>query len=362
MEVPIKVRGVLGKLFDREVGALFGVSTQTVQLWRTSLGIDPVCKACRLAVREGRTNTCSSHSDLGASRRAEAKAKWPRNGATIDELMEQYKAANERAYSVGKRLELLLQYNPHIESKDMNPTDPIPPVNLFDLIPDRCNYKDRTFESAVTKFMTQFMPGFSTCMLEREDHERWEIVDDVSAPTEVTFSVEIDADGQRRWSVDTLGVEDEDALAWSSEHLPYPADEEDIEVRYCVDLGGDVEWFETEGDAEDAATEHAQESRYGHPWAQYWGFMPEDLITNEELGEAGFTVAYYTGGDGDRYRLCGIDGGGYSFSGAHFALLYAIVHENRTEYGWKVDTDKGQAYITTKRPVSPANDNLEGGN
>jgi hypothetical protein len=113
MKVPLEVRGVLGKLFDREVAWEFGVSTQTVQLWRTSMGIAPVCKACRLAVREGRTNTCSSHSDLGASRRAEAKAKWAHDGATFDELMQQYQAVNERACSVGKRLELLLQHNPN---------------------------------------------------------------------------------------------------------------------------------------------------------------------------------------------------------------------------------------------------------
>jgi hypothetical protein len=111
--VPLKVRGVLGKLFDREVAELFGVSTQTVQLWRKRMGVSPVCKACRLAVREGRTNTCSSHSDLAASRRAEAKAKWAHDGAPFDELLQQYKAVNERAYSVGKRLELLLQYNPN---------------------------------------------------------------------------------------------------------------------------------------------------------------------------------------------------------------------------------------------------------
>jgi hypothetical protein len=207
----------------------------------------------------------------------------------------------------------------------------IPTVSIFDLVPDRCNYKDTTFESFVDRFMEKHMPGFSTSILERDDCERWEIVED--DPSEYIRYVEtFDAEGDL------------------------------ICTRYCADYEGCEETFEDEDEAIDFVQERMGESRYGHPWAQYWGFMPNELITNEELGEAGFTVAYYTGGDGDRYRLCGIDGGGYSFSGQHYAMLCALVHENRSHYGWRVLTNEGHAYITAKRTVSPAKDNVTNAN
>ena len=156
----------------------------------------------------------------------------------------------------------------------MSKPQTIEPVFHFRaLVPDRCNFKDETFERFVDRFMEQFMPGFPLGLLDTEDHERWEIVED---------------------------------------------DPEDME-----------------------------ESRYGFPWAWNWAFLPDDRITDDELHAAGFTVAHYSGGDGDEYRLCGIDGGGYSFKGAHFALLCAIVHENRSHYGWKVETNVGPAYVTT---------------
>ena len=196
----------------------------------------------------------------------------------------------------------------------MNARDNTPTINLQALVPDRCNFKDRTFEKFVDRFMERFMPGFPLGLLDTSSevaHERWEIVE---------------AD-------------------------PYDHVTEVPDGRYLASGDGfEEEFFETEDDAIDFVRERMEESRYGFPWAQSWAFRPDDRITDDELREAGFTVARYTGGEGGRddcqYRLCGIDGGGYAFDGAHFAPLCAIVYANRREYGWKVETDEGLVYIT----------------
>lgn len=77
------------------------------------------------------------------------------------------------------------------------------------------------------------------------------------------------------------------------------------------------EWYESE---------HGHEHSYGFPWANNWFFCPDEGILTESLIAAGFRVATYVGGEGrwnddEHYRLCGIDGGGYSFEG-HFVNLY----------------------------------------
>jgi hypothetical protein len=193
--------------------------------------------------------------------------------------------------------------------------DNTPTVNFRALVPDRCNFKDRTFEKFVDRFMERFMPGFPLGLLDTSSEvarERWEIVEDD----------------------------------------PYDHVTEVPDGRYLASGDGfEEEFFETEDDAIDFVRERMEESGYGFPWAWNWAFRPDDLITDDELREAGFTVAQYTGGAGgrdeDEYRLCGIDGGGYSFKGAHFAILCAIVYANRREYGWKVETDCWkEAYIT----------------
>ena len=205
-------------------------------------------------------------------------------------------------------------------STPMNAQDNIPTVNLQALVPDRCNFKDRTFEKFVDRFMERFMPGFPLGLLDTSSevaHERWEIVED--DPSEYITELEEGPEGL-------------------------------ISYRYHADWNGCEETFDREDDAIDFVRQCMDESRYGFPWAQTWAFRPDDRITDDELREAGFTVAHYTGGAGgrsdDTYRLCGIDGGGYSFDGAHFAPLCAIVHANRSQYGWTVETDNGEAYIT----------------
>jgi len=189
--------------------------------------------------------------------------------------------------------------------------DNTPTVTLRALVPDRCNFKDRTFEKFVDSFMQRYMTGFPIGMLDTSSevaHERWEIVEDDP-----------------------------------SDHVTEVPD-----GRYLASGDGfEEEFFETEDDAIDFVRERMEESRYGFPWAWNWSWMPDERITDDELREAGFTVAQYTGGAGGRddcqYRLCGIDGGGYSFAGAHFARLCAIVYANR---GWTVETDDGLVYIT----------------
>lgn len=83
--------------------------------------------------------------------------------------------------------------------------------------------------------------------------------------------------------------------------------------------------FYDEDDAEHAVSvlsrEREEERLYGFPWANNTCFLPSEEVTTEDLHATGFVVATYRGGDGDEYRLAGIDGGGYSFSDAHFAPL-----------------------------------------
>ena len=183
-------------------------------------------------------------------------------------------------------------------------------------MPDRCNFTDRTFERFVDRFMERFMPGLPLGMLDTA-YERWEIVED-----------------------------DPSEFVYQTSEMLYNGDDDRCITTYHADWNGCEETFDNEDDAIDFVRERMEESRHGFPWAWNWAFRPDDRITDDELREAGFTVATYTGGDGDEYRLCGIDGGGYSFKGAHFATLCAIVHANRRQYHWTVETDDGEAYIT----------------
>jgi len=190
--------------------------------------------------------------------------------------------------------------------------DNTPTITLRALVPDRCNFLDGKFESSVNTFMDRFMPGFPLGLLDTSSeiaHERWEIVEDD----------------------------------------PMECITESQDGRHHADWNGYEETFDFEEEAFDFVRERMEESRYGFPWAWNWAFLPDERITNDELLAAGFTVATYTGGEGGRagyqYRLCGIDSGGYSFRGAHFATLCALVHENRR---WTVPTNDGPAYITVE--------------
>ena len=57
----------------------------------------------------------------------------------------------------------------------------IPTVTFKELCPDRCNFKDKTFESYVHQWMTRMMPSIPMGMLDTESecaYERWQIEPD----------------------------------------------------------------------------------------------------------------------------------------------------------------------------------------
>ncbi len=172
--------------------------------------------------------------------------------------------------------------------------------------PDDCNINDVEFDRAVTRFMERFMPGFPLGLLDRENYERWEL--------EPLGTCEVDEIEDGLWEV--------------------------------VDNYGDTVQFADEREAEEFAQEQndeAEEGRLAFPWAWNWCFHPEDNIKDADLRAAGFTVARYSGECGHQYRVCGIDGCGYSFQGAHYAKLYAIVHDR---WNCAVDTSAGKRLLT----------------
>jgi len=253
-----------------------------------------------------------------------------------------------------------------------------PTVPLKDLVPDRCNFKDKTFESYVTKWMNRMMPAIPMGLLDTESEtafERWQIEpDSIHEAERVTWV---------RWECSECGEvfaeEQEDAEAccvpltntsdsgWAIREENYgnlvgddtgyvgswkPWYDHEVELEGT----GVYVWLD-EGEANEAAeqcdvdyhSEHGHES-HGFPWAHAFAFMPDSRISTASLKAAGFRVANYCGGTGNwgedcEYRLAGIDGGGYSFAGAHFASLVAYHHEERD---CNVGTDNGPAYITTE--------------
>lgn len=261
-----------------------------------------------------------------------------------------------------------------------------PTVRLDDLVKDGCNFTDQSFAVFVDTFMQRFMPGFPMGLLDTSSYERWEI-----EPSPVHCAERV---SWVRWECEECGEEytekpdnccyvtDEDGDETTvphafekTEHTAYVVSNENTNeylsrqdyIRHetlnedysdvPLDGGDEVLGWTDKAEAMEAAehadrtydSEHGHESRYGFPWAQNWCFRPDDVLSEEDLEAAGFVLATYLGGVGDyredeRFRLCGIDGGGYSLKGQHFAKLCALAHERRS---WPVDTDKGKALITT---------------
>lgn len=263
----------------------------------------------------------------------------------------------------------------------------IPTVKFEDLCPDRCNFKDQTFERFVRRFMEKYMPGFPLGLLDTsssEAFERWQIEpDDRYEVKRLEFTVYTCIECGEEYSEED--AKEKEYICCPLEHLAASVegkeDEEEYEplekeVRtglvlrdshYAQDDYSESDgnlsigvpghgmvygWSEDdEEDAEQSAREKnyeaMREGSYGFPWANLWAYMPDDVITDQELKDAGFVVARYCGGEGnwrqdDDYRLVGIDGGGYNMVGAHWAPLCAAVHARRN---WQVETDNGPAYI-----------------
>jgi hypothetical protein len=247
------------------------------------------------------------------------------------------------------------------------------PTVVYSTLCDGHNIQDQKFKDEVNRFMERSMPGGPMGLLSTH-FERWEILmDPVHSVEEIERTL---------YTCTSCGLEVEKAdevCCRDEEEEPEPVKAE-LHAHYVIrnektaelvtksretrHLGDeDIEWrgianvlvWQCEEDAERDREEldqsyfskHGNEG-HGFPWAHGWWHLPEQFIKDEELQAAGFTVATYTGGDGDtrnddQFRLCGIDGGGYGFFEVHFAKLYAIVASNRE---WTTETEQGTVYIT----------------
>ena len=259
-----------------------------------------------------------------------------------------------------------------------------PTVKLTDLIKDGCNYQDETFEKFVRGFMNRNMPSFPLGLLDTDgpdSFERWEIEpEERFTVVEVQATVFVCTECGEEYTPDkaqemggvccpleSLGAqEDEDPdeeyepLEEENRHFcgvqdthyagvvftnqgPTLYELPDQEPVWGWDIDDEQD---AEQKAEELNREYANEGRHGFPWANSWCFMPDDVISTDDLKAAGFTVAQYIGGEGrwhsdERYRLAGVDGGGYSFQ-AHYSRLVALHFSGK---GWPVQTDNGEAYI-----------------
>ena len=262
-------------------------------------------------------------------------------------------------------------------------------VHLRDLCPDRYNFKDKAFEAWVDDFMARYMPGFPIGMLdtsseqaferwEIEPEERYKVVElnlaiytchdcgeeypafwDTKKEPEVCCPLEAIGRQQKGDEPELFELEKRTWLALADLHYgedtwSETAGDEQIDLPPETGINSFWGWHSDDREgAEQKALEmnyeSMRENSYGFPWANGWCYYPDERIRDGELKEAGFTVATYLGGKGDwredeHFRLCGIDGGGYSFKGAHAAPLAAAVAER---WNMKVPTDSGPAYIRT---------------
>lgn len=257
-------------------------------------------------------------------------------------------------------------------------------VKLSALVSDGTNFKDTVFKRCVHHFMQRSMPSIPLGMLDTESEDastRWQIEtpehhyvreakwtawtcsacgDQYTDEPEVCCYDDEDENCPIEKSTESayVVVNEHTGVCLSSlsdyvQHGDIYFEREDVVYEGETDAWG----WEDEGDAWAAAqeadeayeSEHGHEHRYGFPWAHGTVFIPDPYISDAALKGAGFVVASYIGGDGDdrrndSYRLAGIDGGGYSFMGAHFATLVALHHEERQ---MKVETAHGDVFITT---------------
>lgn len=198
----------------------------------------------------------------------------------------------------------------------------LPPVRYADLVRDG-NFIDRTFERHVEEFMQGSLKPIDTTLLDREDPEKWELL---------TPRYEL-----RETTIETRDGEEE---AWAI----FDHDEGRLVTGEDEDGEETPLYFAFESLAEDACSDlnaEDEQNRCGFPFAWNTGWVVESTYWLEELRAAGFLVYRY---DGDAI-VAGIDGGGYSFKGAHFAPLCAAL---ASKHGWMVRTNAGPRYLTTK--------------
>jgi hypothetical protein len=201
--------------------------------------------------------------------------------------------------------------------------DPVPMCELF---VHGSKWLDQEFRAWVLDtFMPRHMPDINWRMLE-QDWERWE--HDWPDMPEV----------EERWSEDGEECEFLVVQNWPCSRT--------LKMKTRV-----LERFDNKYDANRYAEEEAESDRHlhGFPFASYHAHMPTDSCRDVALRAAGFVLAHYIGPDGDRWRMAGIDGGGYSFELTHWAELAVYVAYDRE---WLVPTEKGLRLVTPDtRPV-----------
>ena len=254
----------------------------------------------------------------------------------------------------------------------------LPLVHLTDLVPDGCNFKDQRFLQEVRDFMSKDMPAVHLSLLAdsegNHDHEEWDrervsglgrfVVESTthSVCTQCECMTEDpeccglddDCDGptctcEERFAPleqrEFFRIRDTDYL---DQHVGSAVLPRDLGVMYDY-MHDDVYLWEDEDEATTTADgltiEAEHEGMYGFPFACSWARMPSDRIRTEDLIKAGFLVYTFR-----NTRIAGIDGGGYSFEGQHFAKLYAL-HAERCE--WSIMTDQCEARITTAPRPEP---------
>lgn len=191
-----------------------------------------------------------------------------------------------------------------------------PPITLADITPDMCNIPDREIAAEIQTFRNRFnqidVSDFTADDGCSQNIEDWELV----------------AGGSLRYSSREIYLEGDD------DDVKY--DVIDTEDGDRSVLGTDS-LFDDGADADNECMERnrdaTMESLHGFPFAHNYGVVIEQYDV-ELFANAGFLVWRYKG---DKL-IAGIDGGGYSFEGAHWAPLF---HARAVLGGWLVETSTG---------------------
>lgn len=250
------------------------------------------------------------------------------------------------------------------------------PVVRYDELTDGHNSLDNPFSVFVDLWMNSFMPGGPMGMLDTNP-ERWEV--------EPEAVHEVQAIEWPAWECTECGAKHDEEpdtpccpegtaesttctgfvlvntytrefVTHNCGYSRYTIDQYHDDVITYEDESDVLVWHdrhEAERMVEEADraydAESGHERQFGFPWAHSWWHRPDGFIKSDLLKSAGFRVGSYVGGAGDyhqdeTYRLCGIDGGGYSFKEAHFTRLVALWSADGNSC--TVPTQYGDAFIT----------------
>jgi hypothetical protein len=248
----------------------------------------------------------------------------------------------------------------------------LPPLTLEEV--RRLANDDHTLRTDVTTFMRRRFDGIDVTLLSKDpeawerihttgDHLRFRVVEHAEDRYEVR---ELDSgsgfllwdlilcDGEERFEVaDTYNYNIEAAREDADDAAKMGNQNVYWTVRDNEGDDGPVDGvvFDEDGDANDLAAEKNEredESLHGFPFAWNHGYCYNDgtLYHNwhAALERAGFLVYRYVGPDGDGDEvICGIDGGGYDFMSAHYAVFYGIL---AAQNDWLIETSDGPRLVT----------------